>query len=66
MKTPNTIEDELDEIRVELYEQTKDMTCDERVAYFKSLAAPILKEYGLHTLNEIRAEEQAKKEAVLS
>jgi hypothetical protein len=61
-----TFEDELDEIRVKLYEETKDMTIDERVTYFKSLSAPILKEYGLKTLNQIKAEEQMEKEAVLS
>jgi hypothetical protein len=66
MKKPNTIEAELNDIRVELYEQTKDMTCHERVEYFKSLAAPVLKKYGLRTLNEIRADEQTKKESILS
>jgi hypothetical protein len=66
MKNQNTLEDELDEIRVELYEQTKDMTIGERVTYLKSLAAPVLKEYGLRTLNQIKADEQMKKEAVSS
>ena len=66
MKRANTFEDELDEIRVKLYEQIKDMTIDERVVYLKSLAAPVLKEYGLQTLNQIKADEQRKKEAVLS
>ena len=64
MKRANTFEDELDEIRVNLYEQIKDMTIDERVVYLKSLAAPILKEYGLRTVNQIKADEQ--KEAVLT
>ena len=66
MKRANTFEDELDEIRVNIYEQTKDMTIDERVIYLKSLAAPVLEEYGLKTLNQIKADEQVKKEAVLS
>ena len=64
MKRVNTFEDDLDEIRVNLYEQVKDMTIDERVVYLKSLAAPILKEYGLRTVNQIKADEQ--KEAVLT
>jgi hypothetical protein len=63
MKSPNNIESELNKVRVRLYEETKDMTAEEHVAYIKSLAAPILKEYGLRTLNQITAEEQAKKEA---
>ena len=66
MKRANTFEDELDEIRVGLYEETKDMTIKEHVAYIKSLAEPILKEYGLRTLNQIKADEQMEKEAVLS
>jgi len=66
MKRVNTFEDELDEIRVNIYEQTKDMTIDERVIYLKSLAVPVLKEYGLKTLNQIKFDEQVKKEAVLS
>jgi hypothetical protein len=64
MKSRNTVEEELNEIRVRLYEETKDMTIDESVAYLKSLAAPVLKEFGLRTLNQIKADEQAKKEAI--
>ena len=66
MKRADTFEDELDEIRVRLYEETKDMTIKEHVAYIKSLAAPILKEYGLRTLNQIKANEPVEKETVLS
>ena len=64
MKHINTFEDELDEIRVKIYEQIKDMGAEERVEYLKSLTAPILKEYGLRTLNQIKADEQMKREAV--
>ena len=66
MKRIPTFEDELDEIRVNIYEQIKDMGIDERVLYLKSLAEPVLKEYGLRTLNQIKADEQMKKEAMLS
>jgi hypothetical protein len=66
MKCANTFEDELNEIRIKLYEETKDMTIDERVRYLKSLAAPVLKEYGLRTLNQIKTDDQIQKEAVLS
>ena len=63
MKHTNTFEDELDEIRIKLYEETKDMTPEEHVAYIKALSAPILKEYGLRTANQIEAD---KKEAVFA
>ena len=62
----NTFEDELDAIRLAIYEEIKDMTPEEEVAYIKSLSAPILKEYGLHTYSQIKTDEQTKKEAVLS
>jgi hypothetical protein len=61
MKKPNTIEAELDKTRVKLYEQTRDMTCDERVAYFKSLTEPIYDERGWRAIME-----PTKKEAVSS
>jgi hypothetical protein len=65
MKNPNTIEEELNKTRERLYEETKNMTAEEHVAYIKSLATPILKEYGLRTLNQIEAEGEREKEAVL-
>jgi hypothetical protein len=64
MKSRNTVEEELDKIRIKLYEETKDMTIDESVVYLKSLAAPVLKEFGIRTLNQIKEDEQAKKEAI--
>ena len=42
-----TIEDEIDAIRIELYEQTKNMSSDERIAYLRNLAAPIHEELGI-------------------
>jgi hypothetical protein len=64
MKSRNTAEEELDKIRIKLYEETKGMTIDESVVYLKSLAAPILKEFSIRTLNQIKEDEQAKKEAI--
>ena len=58
MKTPNTIEDELDRIRVDLYEKTKDMTPGEIVAYIRAQVAPVLKEFGIRTVNEIKRDER--------
>ena len=47
MKDKNVIEDELDAIRVSLYEETKDMTASERIAYIRSQTAPLLKKHGI-------------------
>ena len=41
------LEDELDAIHLELYEETKNMSSEERVAYLRKLAAPNNKKYGL-------------------
>ena len=41
------IEDELDAIRIRHYEQTQNMTTDERVAYENKKAEQILKPYGI-------------------
>jgi hypothetical protein len=42
------IEDELDAIRIGLYEQTKDMTLGERFAYMKGRAEEISKQHGIN------------------
>jgi hypothetical protein len=46
-KKNNSIEDELNAIRIDLYEQTKRMTPNERIDYLRKLAAPIHKEFGI-------------------
>jgi len=61
----NSFEEELRAIRLAIYEEIKDMTPEEQVAYFNAQAEPILKEYGLQTVSLIKAGEQMKKEAVL-
>ena len=66
MKRTDTFKEELDEIRVKLYEEIKDMTPEEHVAYIKTLTAPILQEYGLRTVNQTKTDEQMEKEAVLT
>jgi hypothetical protein len=54
----NSFEEELDAIRLAIYEEIKDMTPEEEVAYINAQAAPILKEYGLRTVNQIKADEE--------
>jgi len=38
---------ELDAIRIRLYEATKNMTAEERLAYLRSLSTPVHKELGV-------------------
>jgi hypothetical protein len=42
----NPVEDELDAIRIKLYEETKNMTTSERVAYMKKKAEDGLRRHG--------------------
>jgi hypothetical protein len=43
----NPIEDELDMIRLALYEQTRDMSASEVTAYIKKQIAPTLEKYSM-------------------
>ena len=61
----DTFEEELDAIRLAIYEEIKNMTPEEEVAYIKAQAAPIIKEYGLRTVNQIEGDEHVEKGAVL-
>ncbi|MCL1940662.1 MAG: hypothetical protein FWG09_01875, partial [Synergistaceae bacterium] len=60
----DTFEDELHVIRLKIYEEIKDMTPQEEIDYLKAQIAPVHKQFGIRTVNEIKAYEQMKKEAV--
>jgi hypothetical protein len=45
----NTFEEELDAIRIKIYEEIKDMTHEEKVAYLKEETAPIREKFHIHT-----------------
>jgi len=46
----NPFEHELDAIRIRLYEATKDMNAGERIAYLRSLSAPVHRELGVEPI----------------
>ena len=46
-KIYDDFEDELDAIRVGIYEEIKNMTPEEEIAYFRRETEPIIKELGL-------------------
>ena len=50
MKKPNTIEDEIDRIRLEIYEETKHMTPAQRAARTNRIAEAAAKKYGFKTV----------------
>ena len=46
-KVYDDFEDELDAIRLSLYNEVKDMTTDDMIAYLHEQTAPIIKKLGL-------------------
>ena len=46
MKTPNTIEQEINRIRLQIYEETKDMTVRERVERVNKIGETAAQKYG--------------------
>jgi len=64
MMTYATFEEELNAIRLAIYEEIRYMAPEDRVTYFNMQAEPIIKEYGLQTINQIETE--TPKEAVLA
>ena len=46
MKKPNTIEQEINKIRLEIYEETKNMTVRERVERVNKIGEEAAKQYG--------------------
>jgi hypothetical protein len=47
MKNTNTIEKDLNAIRISLYEETKNMSPSELTAHIKKQTVPMLKEHGI-------------------
>ena len=47
MRKPNPVEDEIDAIRLALYEEIKDMSPSEMTAYIKAQVAPLEKQFGI-------------------
>ena len=50
-RTSDSLEEELNTIRLQLYEEIKDMTPEEKVAYIHAKTAPIIRRYGLKMSN---------------
>ena len=54
MKKPNTIEDEIDEIRLRIYEETKDMSIEERVERVNRIGEAAAKKYGFKRVTRVK------------
>ena len=53
MRKPDTILDEIHEIRRQIYEETKDMTPEEHSEYYRQKTDPIIKEYGMKLVSRV-------------
>ena len=51
--TYNTFEEELDAIRLAIYEEIKNMTPEEEIAYLKEKVAPVHAKYNIRTVSSI-------------
>ena len=59
-----TFEDELDAIRLRLYEEVKDMTPEEEIAYLKAQVEPLYQEFGIRT-SDLKPVNPIKRKAVV-
>jgi hypothetical protein len=50
MKKPNTIEQEINQIRLRIYEEIKDMSTEERVDHANRIGEAAVKKYGFKRL----------------
>ena len=62
-KAFETFEDELDAIRLSLYEEVKDMTPEEEIAYLKAQVGPLYQEFGIRT-SDLKPVNPIKRKAV--
>jgi hypothetical protein len=51
MKTPDTIEQEINQIRLQIYERTKDMTPTQLTEYYKKSGEASSKKYGFKIIS---------------
>ena len=63
-KAFETFEDELDAIRLSLYEEVKDMTPEEEIAYLKAQVEPLYQEFGIRT-SDLKPVNPIKRKAVV-
>jgi len=56
MRTPNTIEQDINRIRLEIYEETKDMTPKQRTERIRKIGEEAAKKYGFRRVSTAREE----------
>ena len=59
MKTPNTIEREINKIRLLIYEETKNMTVQERVERVNKIGEAAAQKYGFKIVKSTNSDAQS-------
>ena len=59
MKTPNTIERDINIIRLQIYEETKNMTVQERVERVNRIGEAAAQKYGFIIVKNANSDEQS-------
>jgi hypothetical protein len=59
MKTISKVELAVDEIRLKIYDQTKDMTLAERREYYRKLTAPAVEKFAFTTIETAAGQQRA-------
>ena len=57
MKTPNTIERDINRIRLQIYEETKNMTVQERVERVNKIGEAAAQKYGFKVVKSANSNE---------
>ena len=65
MKTPNTIEQEVDQIRLRIYEKIKDMTPAQETEYYRKSGEATAKKYGFKIISNVASENRGTKQEPL-
>jgi len=55
MKTPNTIEEEINRIRLQIYEEIKDLTTEQYVKRTNKIAEDLAKQYGFTIVSSAKS-----------
>ena len=59
----NSVEAEINAIRLQIYEETKDMSPSEYLAYIKAQTAPLHEKYGIRPVNPRQSEQGQRQSA---
>ena len=66
MRNNNPVENEINVIRADFYEKTKEMSSNEKITYIKEQTASVHEKFGICTVNKTKADKQGKKETILT